>query len=56
MPGWLLSRRNAILALLLFALASAWTAYVIAILAYAGISFFFVQYLAHRLRRELTTH
>ena len=56
MPGWLLSRRNAILALLLFALASAWTAYVIAILAYAGISFFFVQYLSHRLRRELTTH
>jgi hypothetical protein len=56
MPGWLFSRRNAILALLLFALASAWTAYIVAILGYAAISFFFVQYLTHRIRPELTTH
>lgn len=56
MPGWLFSRRNAILALFLFALPSAWTAYVVAILGYAAISFFFVQYLTHRIRPELTTH
>ena len=54
--GWLFSRRNAILALFLFALANAWTAYIVAILGYAGISFFFAQYLVHRLRPELTTH
>ena len=54
--GWLFSRRNAILALFLFALANAWTAYVVAVLGYAGISFFFAQYLVHRLRPELTTH
>ena len=55
MPGWLFSRRNAILALVLFALASAWTAYIVAILGYAAISLFFVQYLTHRVRPELTT-
>jgi hypothetical protein len=54
--GWLFSRRNAILVLFLFALANAWTAYVVAILGYAAISFFFAQYLVHRLRPELTTH
>jgi hypothetical protein len=56
MPGWLFSRRNAIFALFLFAIASAWTAYAVAILGYAAISFFFVQYLTHRIRPELTTH
>lgn len=56
LPPWLLSRRNAILALVLFALAKAWTAYLVAVLGYAAISFFFVQYLVHRLRSELTPH
>lgn len=53
---WLFSRRNAILVGFLFAAAGAWTTYIVAILAYAGISFFFVQYLVHRLRSELTPH
>lgn len=56
LPPWLLSRRNAILILFLFALAGAWTGFLIAVLIYAAISFFFVQYLVHRLRPELTTH
>jgi len=55
LPPWLVTRRNAILILLLFALAGAWTGYLIAVLVYAAISFFFVQYLVHRLRTELTT-
>jgi hypothetical protein len=55
-PLWLLSRRNAILALVLFGLAGAWTGYLLAMLAYAAISFFFVQFLVHRLRSELTPH
>jgi len=54
-PIALFSRRNAILAAVLFALAGAWTGYLIAVLVYAGISFFFVQFLVHRLRTELTT-
>jgi hypothetical protein len=56
MPLWLLSRRNAILVLLLFGLAGAWTGYLLAMLGYAAISFFFVQFLVHRLRPELTPH
>ncbi len=56
LPLWLFSRRNAILALVLFAIAGAWTGYLIAVLIYAAISFFFVQYLTHRLRSELTPH
>jgi hypothetical protein len=56
LPLWLFSRRNAILALILFAIAGAWTAYLIAVLVYAAISFFFVQYLVHRIRSELTPH
>ena len=56
LPAWLVSRRNAILLLVLFALASAWTGFVIALLAYTAISFFFVQYLVHRTRPELTPH
>lgn len=53
---WLFSRRNAIFAAIPFAIAGAWTAYLIAVLAYAGLSFFFVQYLTHRLQPELTAH
>lgn len=55
LPPWLFSRRNAILGSLLFALAGAWTPYLIAILLYAAVSFFFVQFLAHRFGTELTT-
>jgi len=49
-PGseiWLLSRRNAIFIAVPFALAGAWTAYLIALLVYAGISFFVVQHVRH---------
>jgi hypothetical protein len=55
LPIFLLSRRNAILGGLLFAIAGAWTGYLVALLAYAAISFFFVQFLAHRPHSELTT-
>ncbi|MES2137165.1 MAG: NTP transferase domain-containing protein [Pseudomonadota bacterium] len=51
MPGatdhWLFSRRNAIFAAVPFALAGSWTAYLIAMLAYAGASFFLLQRLRH---------
>lgn len=53
---WLLSRRNAIFAALPFAAAGAWTEFLVAALVYAATSFFFVQYLAHRIESELTTH
>ena len=56
MPAWLLSRRNAILAGVPFAIAGAWTGYVVGVLVYAAISFFFVQYIVHRVRPELTAH
>ena len=56
MPVWLLSRRNVILAGLPFAIAGAWTGYVVGVLVYAAISFFFVQYIVHRVRPELTAH
>ena len=53
----LFSRRNAILGAALFApCAAPGRAILIAVLIYAAISFFFVQYLVHRLRSELTTH
>lgn len=44
---WLLSRRNAILLSVPFALLGTWTAYLLAMLVYAAVSFFLVQ----RLRR-----
>jgi hypothetical protein len=53
---WLLSRRNAIIAALPFAVAGAWNAYLVVVFAYAAVSFFVVQYLAHRPDTELTTH
>jgi hypothetical protein len=46
---WLFSRRNAILLALPFALLSAWTTYLLALLAYSAASFFLVQ----KLRRKL---
>lgn len=55
LPISLFSRRNAILGALPFAIAGAWTGYLLAVLAYAAISFFFVQFLVHRLSSELTT-
>jgi len=54
-PISLFSRRNVILGAVLFAIAGAWTGYLIAVLIYAAISFFFVQFLVHRLHTELTT-
>jgi hypothetical protein len=44
---WLFSRRNAIFAAIPFALAGAWTGYLLAMLAYAAASFFIVQHVRH---------
>jgi hypothetical protein len=44
---WLLSRRNAILLAIPFAIAGSWTSYLIAMLLYAGLSFFIVQRVRH---------
>lgn len=44
---WLLSRRNAILLAVPFAIAGQWTAYLIAVLLYAALSFFIVQRVRH---------
>ena len=54
-PISLFSRRNVIIGGVLFAIAGAWTGFLIAVLIYAAVSFFFVQFLAHRLPTELTT-
>ena len=45
---WLFSRRSAIVAAVPFALAGAWTSYLVVMLAYAMISFFLVQHVRHR--------
>jgi hypothetical protein len=44
---WLFSRRNAIALAIPFALAGIWTAFLVAVLAYATISFFIVQRARH---------
>lgn len=44
---WLFSRRNAIFAAIPFAIAGTWTAYVLALLVYAAVSFFIVQHVRH---------
>ncbi|MEO6225286.1 MAG: NTP transferase domain-containing protein [Sphingomicrobium sp.] len=44
---WLFSRRNAIFAAVPFALAGAWTTYLLGLLIYAAISFFIVQHVRH---------
>jgi hypothetical protein len=44
---WLLSRRNAIFAAVPFAIAGAWTSYLIGLLVYAAVSFFIVQHVRH---------
>lgn len=49
-PGgeiWLFSRRNAIFLTIPFALGRVWTAYLLAVLAYAALSFFIVQRVRH---------
>jgi hypothetical protein len=55
-PGgiWLFSRRNAALAIIPFAIAGAWTFYIVALAIYAGASFFVAQHVNHRLGAELT--
>jgi hypothetical protein len=45
---WLISRRSAIVAAVPFALAGAWTAYLVALLAYAATSFFILQNVRHK--------
>jgi hypothetical protein len=44
---WLLSRRNAILLAVPFSLAGQWTAYLVAMLLYAALSFFIFQRVRH---------
>ncbi len=44
---WLISRRSAIVLAVPFALAGAWTSYLVVLLAYAVISFFIVQHVRH---------
>ncbi|MGN6849314.1 MAG: hypothetical protein ACTHJK_07545 [Sphingomicrobium sp.] len=44
---WLFSRRNAIVLAIPFALAGSWTAYLLALLLYAALSFFIVQRVRH---------
>ena len=50
-PGqlWLFSRRNAILGVIPFALTAAWASALVALALYAAISFFYVQYVRHRI-------
>ena len=45
---WLFSRRSAIVAAIPFALAGAWTSYIVAVAFYAAISFFIVQRVRHQ--------
>jgi hypothetical protein len=44
---WLISRRSAIVLAIPFAVAGAWTSYLIGLLAYAAISFFIIQHVRH---------
>lgn len=52
LPGqlWLFSRRNAIFAAVPFAAGGAWTALLVALAAYAALSFFYAQHVQHRIR------
>lgn len=52
LPGqiWLFSRRNAILSAVPFALFGAWTLGIVAVSLYAAASFFFVQFVKHRVQ------
>lgn len=53
-PGqfWLFSRRNAIFAVLPFAMLGFWTAAIVFLSIYAGVSFFVVQFVNHSIRRS----
>jgi hypothetical protein len=57
-PGepWLFSRRSAIVAAIPFAIAGAWTAYLVAMLVYGAVSFYYTQHARHltRVDPELT--
>jgi hypothetical protein len=44
---WLFSRRSAIVAAIPFAIAGAWTPYLIGLLLYASVSFFIIQHVRH---------
>lgn len=44
---WLFSRRSAIVAAIPFAIAGAWTSYLIGLLLYASVSFFIIQHVRH---------
>jgi hypothetical protein len=44
---WLFSRRSVIFLAIPFAIAGVWTAYLLAVLLYAGLSFFIVQRVRH---------
>jgi hypothetical protein len=44
---WLMSRRSAVVAAVPFALAGAWTSYLVGLLAYAAVSFFIIQHVRH---------
>jgi MobA-like NTP transferase domain len=50
---WLFSRRSAIFAAIPFALAGAWTPYLIGLVIYAAVSFFVIQHALHS-KGELT--
>jgi hypothetical protein len=45
---WLISRRSAIALAIPFAIAGAWTSYLVVLLLYAAISFFLVQHVRHQ--------
>jgi hypothetical protein len=44
---WLFSRRSAVFAAIPFAIAGTWTAFLIAMLVYAALSFFVTQHVRH---------
>jgi len=44
---WLFSRRGAIFAAIPFAVAGAWTPFLVTLLAYASVSFFIIQHVRH---------
>jgi hypothetical protein len=45
---WLISRRSAIMLAVPFAIAGAWTTYLVALAAYAVVSFFIIQHVRHQ--------
>ena len=45
---WLISRRSAIVLAVPFAIAGVWTSYLVALLAYAVVSFFIIQHVRHQ--------